>query len=84
MSIERVSYQATGDFLLQSLMNQVTSRRAHRETVDGFTFTVTNLKAGVKVRVTDATGAVVHEDLYERCLGLYDVTRHIDADLNGE
>lgn len=84
MSKRPVEYDATEQFLLDSLMNLVTSRKAHRETVGGFTFVVSNVKAGVKVRVTNAAGAVVHQDTYERVFGLYDVTSRIDADLNGE
>lgn len=83
MSKRPVDYDKTETFLVQSLMNLISSRKAHRETVNGFTFVVTNRKAGVRVRVTDAVGSVVHEDTYERCFGLYDVTSRIDADLNG-
>lgn len=82
MNQRPVEYEATEQFLLESLMNLVTSRKTHRETAGEFTFAVTNYpKAGVRVRVTDAAGTVVHSDIYERVFGLYDVTSRIDADL---
>lgn len=84
MSTRPVEYDATETFILECLMGSVHGVKTRRQTVGDFTFAVTNLKSGVKVQVKrKATGEIVHEDIYERCFGLYDVTHRVDADLRG-